>query len=188
MGIINQLPESEQDLVSQNALSIMQQNDGDLEKILKGIVSFQDDLDYDWEEAVLSGNWYRYPGEIGKMRFCSEWALKNFLLARAMALPARYVIVENYCGMNVPHEIVLVPNGSLYLLDWELHKVSQNKGAFKYQDDEITFSRIFEVPEAEVMRRVERLRSSESFLEALMSGQYLTIRNTARGVLEIFVQ
>jgi hypothetical protein len=188
MGIVNQLPLLEREFIIQTASELMLQNQGNLEQTLRGIVSFQGELDYGWEEAVLSENWYRYPGEIEKMRFCSEWALKNFLLARAMSLPAQYVIVENYCGTNLPHEMVLVPNGSLYLLDWELYSVSQNKGAFKSPKEEITFSRIYEIPEAEVMRRVERLRSSESFLEALISGQYLAVRNTPRGVLEIFVQ
>lgn len=188
MGIMDHLPLTEREFIGRTASDLMLQGQGDLEKTLRGIVSFQDDLEYGWEEAVLSGNWYRYPGEIERMRFCSEWALKNYLLARAMSLPAKYVIVEDYCGTNLPHEMVLVPNGSLYLLDWRFHKVSQNKGAFKSKEDELTFSRIFEITDAEVMRRVERLRSSESFLEALVSGQYLAIRNTPKGTLEIFVR
>jgi hypothetical protein len=204
------LPEEEISFLSENSAEIIRNSDMTLEGMLAGIVNVFSGREYGWEEAILSGLWYQYPHEMKEQRFCSEEALKNFLLARFLQIPAQYCVLENYNNRGVGHECVLVPHeGKTYLLDYDKVlevEVEENKFVHhipvsgKLENAEfskllqeistykITFDSIEYLNEEEVLNRVESLRSGDSLLNALECGQELYKRAFRYGELQAQVK
>jgi hypothetical protein len=190
MGALSQIPRDQARFIDRAALNIMQAGSRDIESVLQRIVDYFSSKEYGWEEAVLDQKWYRYPGEIRRQRFCSEEALKNYLICRALSLPARYYIAENWHRGNMHHELVLLEyEGTTYLVDWDLHKVRIEPDRLVTScGSKAYFSRLTEISEYEVAGRVEALRNSEMLLDSLKNGQYLYTKYSDRGKLDAYVK
>jgi hypothetical protein len=184
------MPASEARFIDRAALSIMRGGSRDIESILQRTVDYFSAKEYGWEEAILDQKWYRYPSEIRQQRFCSEESLKNYLICRALSLPAKYYIAENMHRGNMHHELVLVEyEGTTYLVDWDLYKVTIEPKRFVTScGHKVHFSQLTEIPEEDVIERVNSLRSSEMLLDSLQNGQYLYTRYSNRGMLEAYVK
>lgn len=189
--LLQKIPEHEAEFIVGQANQILGRlKSNSLEGLLSEVVNVFSEKEYGWEESILDGLWYRYPSEIRTMRFCSEEALKNYLLLRVLGIPARYAIVEGYDNRGVAHEVVIVRDGrKTYVVDWDVSKVRVTDNGFKPVGGKLVpFGRIAYLSEDEVLDRVIALRSGKSFLDAIESGQMLYRKMYPEGELSGFVQ
>jgi hypothetical protein len=188
-GILSQVPGKDRKFLIENASAILNRTSS-LEAVLKEVSTVFKEKEYGWEEAILSGKWFRYPSEVGKQRFCSEEALKNYLMVCALGIPAQYAITENLDNRGMAHELVLIPNGSSMLcLDWNLSgAVVLEKEGFRHENGKLTsYDNLVIVPEEQIIERVEDLRSGLSFLDAISCSQQLYQIHDDKGLLESYV-
>jgi hypothetical protein len=189
MSFLSTLPETEQEFAKRTALGFLSETDT-LKDLLGKIVSFQGELAYGWGEAVLGRKWYRWPSELETMRFCSEAALKNFIICKALALPVKYYVCEDYYGTGSSHEFVVQDCGGYdFLIDWKLLKGRLSDRNFWIKGGgKIPLGKIAEIPEDMIIDRVNKLRSAQSFLDAVVSGQFLLCKYSNFGYLEVSVK
>jgi hypothetical protein len=190
-GILARLPETEQGFLLDTALGLLREQEGDsLENLCHGVVGVFADKQYGWEEAILDRRWFRYPSEVDNQRFCSEEALKNFLLLRSLGVPAQYCVLEEYFGSSMAHEVVLVKDGERrLLLNWDKVSpvtVSDDRFSLENQED-IPFSALHILGEEEVLERVAGLRDGSRFLDAIECGQILFSKDTPEGSIDAYV-
>lgn len=185
------VPESVMEFLINQSLKIVRTApDDSLESVLRGVVNFRKELEYGWEEAILDGKWYRWPSEIKSQIFCSEKALTTYLLLKTLGVPAKYALVSDYQGTGLKHETVFVPEGDrLLLLDWnDVLPVEFNSDRLVAGNITIKKKDLSWIADEEVIPRVFDLRSGDSFIDALESGQQLYRRLTKEGQLEVYVQ
>ena len=158
--------------------------------LLSGVAQYLSDKEYGWEEAILDNKWYHYPGEIKKQRFCSEEALKNYLLLRALQVPALYTLAHNYDNRGMAHEIIIVPDGDKTLmLEWgKVEPVTLSDGVLKDENGEILSEKARILPEEYVFSRVKKMRNGTSFMDAITSGQILYQSGLDFGNVDAYVK
>ncbi|MBT3985121.1 hypothetical protein HOD38_00390 [archaeon] len=168
-----QLPDREIEFLTKTAVGIVKDSDGTLEDILNRICQVFSDKEYGWEEAILSDKWYMFPSEVENQRFCSEEALKNYLLARTLGLPVKYCIAENWRGEGQFHEFVMMDDN--YLDYDQVSKIdSIDNNSLVIDGNKTEFDNLIVLEDdREVLERVHSLRSGESFLDAITCGQDL---------------
>lgn len=189
--LLSRLPKQEVDFLLNTAQIVLSRAKNDsLEEILRQTREIFSDKEYGWEESILDGNWYRYPSEVGRMRFCSEEALKNYLIIRTLGIPANYAIIQNYQDRGLAHEAVIVPDGSRqFLVDWNLSSGILSEKSFDSNGKEvISYDKLEYISEHEVLDRIMALRSGKSFLDAIESGQILYQRMGPEGEFTAYVQ
>lgn len=181
-SIFSRIPESEAPfLIAESSRILARAKPGSLESLLRETSKVFSEKQYGWEEAVLDGLWFRWPSEVRGQVFCSENALKNYLLLKTMGLPARYAVTKNYDGSGLPHDIVFVPDrNGLWLIDWS--EVKHVKGLEEVAKEGIENPEW--VSEQEVTERVIAARSGKSFIDTLAGGQMLYSTKTAEGRIE----
>lgn len=174
-SISSLLPEHEQRFLANAAAEVLQEG-VDLEGIISRVAKVFSDREYGWEEAVLDRTWFRYPSEVKRMRFCSEEALKNFLLLEVLGLEPEWASTTNYYDTGLAHEFAMVENGGkYYLLDWgKVFPVALNGSQIAGHPGIGDFEKI---PREDVLERVESLRDGSAFLEALECGQNIYRKN-----------
>ncbi len=187
-SLLSQIPKAEKEFLIRTAREILSSLRRDsLEELCSAVAKVHEDKEYGWEEAILCGQWYRYPSEIQNGRFCSEEALKNYLLLRALGVNVEYYVLENYQATGMAHELVLVPNGERpILIDWSLvTPVKKEEHFFAVEGKEpISFGKIYLLEEEEILERVLGLRTGQRFLDAVRCGQVLYRKKTEEGELE----
>ncbi len=168
-----QLPDYEIEFLTKTAVGIVKDSDGTLDDVLDRICRVFSDKEYGWEEAILSDKWYMFPSEVQNQRFCSEEALKNYLLARTLGLPVKYCIAENWRGEGQFHEFVMIDDSYLdYDRASKIDSIEEDGLVVEGNKTEFDNLIILE-DDREVIERVHALRSGESFLEAVTCGQDL---------------
>ncbi len=185
-SILANLPATEQQFLLAQADLILQKSSGTLEDLCQHVANLFSDKNYGWEEAIHDGKWYRYPSEVKHQRFCSEEALKNYLILKVLGIDVEYCLLENYQGTAMAHEIVLIPTEtSTYLIDWQtVSPVTIEPEAFILPNNKIPFKTLHRLPQEEVLDRILSLRSGERFLDAIECEQILYIKNTPQGELQ----
>ncbi|MEK6967465.1 MAG: hypothetical protein AABX51_02435 [Nanoarchaeota archaeon] len=189
-SVIGALPKEGKEFIFTQAQQVLQ-GSTTLEDILRNTVKVFSEKEYGWLEAIQSNTWFRYPHEVDKQRFCSEEALKNYLILQALGIPARYALVENYQDRGLAHELVIVPDGKRsFLLDWEYaDKVTLSDHDFKLRNGQSrTFSALHYIPDEEVLERVEAMRNRSMFLDAIESGQHFFRSSTDDGQLDAYIK
>ncbi len=190
-SIFSELPQHEKDFLSDSSARILRKaKDSSLESMLVEVKNIFKGKQYGWEEAIMDGYWYRYPSEIKKMRFCSEEALKDFLILKTLGVPAQYAVVENYDDRGLSHELNILDNGGYpFVMDWEIFRARIGETSFEKTDGKkVNFGKITYLRDHEVLERVKSLRSGNSFMEAIESGQILYTKHFKEGEFEAFVQ
>ena len=196
-GILSLLPEEEYSFLLETSQTILRKCTTDsLEDLCRKVASTLSNTSYGWEEAILDKTWYRYPSEIRDMTFCSEEALKNYLLLKTVGITPKYCIVEGYRGSGMAHEIILVPDTEIphsetYLLldHGSVNSVQINDSEIVYeQGNTVAFSDITFLDEDEILPRVNSLRNGQRFLEAIEVGQMLYRKEITEGELEAYVK
>lgn len=185
MSLLSKLPQAEQQFIAEQTHAILKRAEG-VEGILKEVTAVFAEKEYGWLEAILDSNWYRFPGEVRNMRFCSEMALKNYLLARALGMRAEYYILTNYGTTGMHHECVVIPGDEAWVLDWSLEGLNarSTKRKLKYKSGiPLVYDNAIRVPEEDILPRVQWLRTREGFLEAVNVGQ--TLRRKREEGIEI---
>ncbi len=186
-GILSKLPPTEQQFLLTHANNILQQSSGTLEDLCRNVANIFQDKNYGWDEAIKENRWYRYPSEVKQQRFCSEEALKNYLLLQVLGIPVTYCLLENYKGTSMAHEVVIVQNeNNHYLIDWDqVVPITIEPEAFILTNNEkINFKTMYCLPQEEVLKRVITLRNGERFLDAVECEQILFRKETPEGQLQ----
>ena len=183
-----QLPDYEIEFLTKTAVGIVKESDGTLDDVLDRICRVFSDKEYGWEEAILSNKWYMFPSEVENQRFCSEEALKNYLLARTLGLPVQYCIAENWRGEGQYHEFVIM--GDSYLDYNQADKIeSIEEDGIVIDGKKTKFDKLIILEDdQEVLERVNALRSGESFLEAVTCGQDLYKKSFRYGTINAKVK
>lgn len=189
-NILSIIPERERTFVLDAAQKILNESNGEASDIVFRILEFQKGTEYGWDEAIRSGLWCRYPSEIENMMFCSEWALKNYLLCQALNIQSYYYVVEDYFDQGMSHEAVVAEiEGKVFLLDWRLHEVERiENNRFVASNEDVTFSALVKLEDEEIAERIVNLRNSESFIDALKCGQFLYKKHKPEGIIEAYVK
>ena len=187
------LPDKEIEFLVEHSVRIARESsDGSLESILQAVANFGKGREYGWEEAILSGKWYRWPSEVKEQIFCSEKALMTYLLLQTIGIKAKYAIVPNYGGTRMNHEVVFVPTeNTLLLVDWwHVHPTERRDGKILTMDNGMAFdeAKIKWIPDDQVVPRVLHAQSGKSFMNAISCGQVLYRRFTPEGEVEAFVK
>lgn len=189
-ALLSRLPEGEARFLIDESLKIARKVDeNSLEGVLSEVGNVLNDKDYGWEEAILDGKWYRYPSEVKDQIFCSEQALKNYLLLASLGIHSRYLVAEGWTG-RLAHELVVIPDKEgLVGLDWgETFPVKIEDGKLiNRETKKILSKKVHEINQDEVLMRVTGLRTGDRFLDAIKSGQQLYRRNTDEGYIDAFV-
>lgn len=145
-------------------------------QLLEEITQVFSDKTYGLAESILSGKGYRYPHEIDNQRFCAEEALKNYILANALKVPALYCKTDNFKQRGMAHDIVLVPEGDgLYMMDWGRVMPVQLKGkALHDLKGNLLSSKISSFKDEEVFARVKKFRQKRRLLDFFDTPQLLS--------------
>ncbi|GEM_PF-4300278 len=185
-GILTRLPKAEQQFLLNQADLILQKSSGTIEDLCQHVANIFGDKQYGWQEAIHDNKWYRYPSEVKEQRFCSEEALKNYLLLRTLGVPVEYCLLENYQRTSMAHEVVLIPTeDSTYLIDWQtVSPITIEPEAFILKNSKIPFKTLHRLPEEKVLDRVLSLREGERFLDSITCAQILSIKDAPEGELQ----
>lgn len=177
-------------LVEKSVEIIRRAPDSSLESVLQEVANFHGNFKYGWEEAILDGKWFRWPSEIRNQIFCSEKALTSYLLLKTMGIKSKYAIISDCNGTGLNHEVVFVPNGNqLFLLDWQtVSPVTLEGGKMLIEGVTVEEKNIELIPEDDIVPRVLRARSGESFLDAVGCGQLLYRRSSRECELDTYVE
>jgi hypothetical protein len=189
-NFLDKIPQTEPPFLLARAKEVLQSQPSSIEDILKATKRIFSDKGYGWEEAILTDRWYRWPSEVGGKRFCSEEALKDYLVLRTLGIPAEYAIVGNYNNTGLAHEVAFVEvEGRKYALDWEgpIPVEIQGDSLIPTNGSQTSLAQVGFLEEDEVFQRVRGLQSGESFLRSITTPQILFIRDNYRGELKAYV-
>ncbi len=187
---LSQLPDGEPDFLLENSSRILAAADGNLEGILAETRDTLGDVKYGWEEAILSRKFFRFPGQVREQIFCSENALKNWLLFKTMGFPVMYAIFDEFDNTGMNHEAVLIPiEDKVYFVDWkDSFPAVIAPTSLQCNGNTVTFKKMTVLPDHEVIPRVMAAQRGDSFLEAIKVGQLLYTSRDSEGELRSLVK
>ncbi len=189
-SLLRELPQREREFAQELGLHAIRSSEGTtLESLLKAVANVSLKREYGWEEAILDRMWYRFPSQVRDQMFCSENALRTYIILQSLGIRANYGVAENYQERGMAHEIVTVPeNDTLFVIDWtSVIKGKMHGDRIQMQGDRNEI-RVLEIEGTDVVTRAKEFQTGKYVIESIECGQHLYRRRTRTGEVEAYVK